>query len=140
MYLAAAIFFALALVCSGQSASITATLAGQIVSEGFIQWNVSVSSVYGFVKPLLIDHRIACLTSLDNETPRPYSIDDSRCRGRKERNFQHAGYLTSHSEHRITLRHVPLDMVDIVKVGDASQTTTANRLYQRRQCSRDESR
>ncbi len=31
-------------MCSGQSASITATLAGQIVSEGFIQWSVSVSS------------------------------------------------------------------------------------------------
>ncbi|KLO20492.1 natural resistance-associated macrophage protein [Schizopora paradoxa] len=37
----AALIFALALVCSGQSASITATLAGQIVSEGFIQWSVS---------------------------------------------------------------------------------------------------
>ncbi|KAH8120590.1 Nramp-domain-containing protein [Phellopilus nigrolimitatus] len=37
----AAIVFAIALVCSGQSASITATLAGQIVSEGFIQWRIS---------------------------------------------------------------------------------------------------
>ncbi|KAH8120595.1 Nramp-domain-containing protein [Phellopilus nigrolimitatus] len=37
----AAIIFAIALLCSGQSASITATLAGQIVSEGFIQWKVS---------------------------------------------------------------------------------------------------
>ncbi|KAG2117911.1 natural resistance-associated macrophage protein-domain-containing protein [Suillus discolor] len=38
---AAAVIFALALVCSGQTASITATLAGQIVSEGFISWNIS---------------------------------------------------------------------------------------------------
>ncbi|KAG2156502.1 natural resistance-associated macrophage protein-domain-containing protein [Suillus bovinus] len=38
---AAALIFALALVCSGQTASITATLAGQIVSEGFILWNIS---------------------------------------------------------------------------------------------------
>lgn len=38
---AAALLFALALVCAGQTASITATLAGQIVSEGFISWNVS---------------------------------------------------------------------------------------------------
>ncbi|KAI5124421.1 hypothetical protein M0805_008305 [Coniferiporia weirii] len=37
----AAIVFAVALVCSGQSASITVTLAGQIVSEGFLQWGVS---------------------------------------------------------------------------------------------------
>ncbi|CEL55932.1 Manganese transporter SMF1 OS=Saccharomyces cerevisiae (strain ATCC 204508 / S288c) GN=SMF1 PE=1 SV=2 [Rhizoctonia solani AG-1 IB] len=37
----AAIMFAVALLCSGQSASITATLAGQIVSEGFIEWRVS---------------------------------------------------------------------------------------------------
>lgn len=41
---AAAIIFALALLCAGQSASITATLAGQIVSEGFINWRTSVSS------------------------------------------------------------------------------------------------
>ncbi|EJF67328.1 Nramp-domain-containing protein [Dichomitus squalens LYAD-421 SS1] len=36
-----AIMFALALLASGQSASIIATLAGQIVSEGFIRWKVS---------------------------------------------------------------------------------------------------
>ncbi|KAI1790908.1 Nramp-domain-containing protein [Ganoderma leucocontextum] len=36
-----AILFALALLASGQSSSIIATLAGQIVSEGFIRWRVS---------------------------------------------------------------------------------------------------
>lgn len=36
-----AIIFALALLCAGQSASITATLAGQVVSEGFLQWNIN---------------------------------------------------------------------------------------------------
>ena len=39
---AAAILFALALLASGQSSSIVATLAGQIVSEGFIRWRLSV--------------------------------------------------------------------------------------------------
>lgn len=39
---AAAILFALALLASGQSSSIIATLAGQIVSEGFIRWKLSV--------------------------------------------------------------------------------------------------
>ncbi|TFY83316.1 hypothetical protein EWM64_g694 [Hericium alpestre] len=38
---AAAFIFALALLCAGQTASITATLAGQIVSEGFIEWRIS---------------------------------------------------------------------------------------------------
>ncbi|GJE87733.1 NRAMP metal ion transporter [Phanerochaete sordida] len=38
---AAGIIFALALLSSGQSSSITATLAGQVVSEGFIEWRVS---------------------------------------------------------------------------------------------------
>ncbi|KAF8168258.1 natural resistance-associated macrophage protein [Crassisporium funariophilum] len=38
---AAALIFALALVCAGQTSSITVTLAGQIVSEGFIEWKVS---------------------------------------------------------------------------------------------------
>ncbi|KAJ3785276.1 natural resistance-associated macrophage protein-domain-containing protein [Lentinula aff. detonsa] len=36
-----AFLFALALVAAGQSSSITATLAGQVVGEGFIEWRVS---------------------------------------------------------------------------------------------------
>ena len=44
---AAAFIFALALLCAGQTASITATLAGQIVSEGFLEWRVSVSDTSG---------------------------------------------------------------------------------------------
>jgi metal iron transporter len=39
---AAALLFALALLSSGQSSSIIATVAGQAVSEGFLQWKVSV--------------------------------------------------------------------------------------------------
>ncbi|KAF9478920.1 Nramp-domain-containing protein [Pholiota conissans] len=37
----AATLFAIALLCAGQSSSIIATVAGQAVSEGFIQWRVS---------------------------------------------------------------------------------------------------
>ncbi|KAF8922260.1 NRAMP family [Mucidula mucida] len=37
----AAFVFALALVCAGQTSGITVTFAGQIVSEGFIQWRIS---------------------------------------------------------------------------------------------------
>ncbi|KAF9229594.1 natural resistance-associated macrophage protein [Gyrodon lividus] len=37
----AAFVFSLALICSGQTASVTATLSGQIVSEGFILWKIS---------------------------------------------------------------------------------------------------
>ncbi|KAH7886220.1 smf Mn2+ and Fe2+ transporter [Phlebopus sp. FC_14] len=37
----AALLFALALLASGQSASIVATVAGQSVSEGFLHWKVS---------------------------------------------------------------------------------------------------
>lgn len=37
----AAFIFALALLCSGQSASITATLAGQIISDDFIAWRTN---------------------------------------------------------------------------------------------------
>ncbi|KAM5539976.1 hypothetical protein V8D89_006479 [Ganoderma adspersum] len=36
-----AVLFALALLASGQSSSVIATLAGQIVSEGFLRWRVS---------------------------------------------------------------------------------------------------
>ncbi|KIM82213.1 hypothetical protein PILCRDRAFT_820595 [Piloderma croceum F 1598] len=38
---AAALLFALALLAAGQSSSIIATVAGQSVSEGFLQWKVS---------------------------------------------------------------------------------------------------
>lgn len=37
---AAALLFAIALLCSGQSATITGTLAGQIVMEGFLRWRL----------------------------------------------------------------------------------------------------
>ncbi|KAJ7596672.1 natural resistance-associated macrophage protein [Mycena floridula] len=37
----AAVTFAISLICAGQSSGITATLAGQIVSEGFIEWRIS---------------------------------------------------------------------------------------------------
>ncbi|TFK76802.1 natural resistance-associated macrophage protein [Pluteus cervinus] len=37
----AGMLFAIALLCAGQTSSITATLAGQIVSEGFIEWKIS---------------------------------------------------------------------------------------------------
>lgn len=43
-YAAAAFLFAFALLAAGQSSSIIATVAGQAVSEGFLQWRVSVSS------------------------------------------------------------------------------------------------
>ena len=36
--------FALALLSAGQSASLVATVAGQIVSEGFLRWRVSVGT------------------------------------------------------------------------------------------------
>ncbi len=39
--LGAAFVFALALILAGQTSGITATLAGQIVSQGFINWRVS---------------------------------------------------------------------------------------------------
>lgn len=38
---AAALLFALALLASGQSASLVATVAGQSISEGFLNWKVS---------------------------------------------------------------------------------------------------
>lgn len=51
---AAAILFALALLASGQSSSIIATLAGQAVSEGFIHWRVSVGHTAVFCSCVLV--------------------------------------------------------------------------------------
>ncbi|KAL0057453.1 Manganese transporter smf1 [Marasmius tenuissimus] len=41
----AATLFAIALLAAGQSSSIIATVAGQAVSEGFLQWRVSVRKI-----------------------------------------------------------------------------------------------
>ncbi|KAL5535896.1 SMF1_2 [Sanghuangporus sanghuang] len=57
---AAAVLFALALLCAGESAGITATLAGQIVSEGFLKWHVSpvirraLTRLIGLVPAMLV--------------------------------------------------------------------------------------
>lgn len=37
---AASVLFAVALLCSGQSSTITGTLAGQVVMEGFLHWHI----------------------------------------------------------------------------------------------------
>jgi manganese transport protein len=37
----ASVLFAAALLCSGQNSTLTGTLAGQIVMEGFLDWHVS---------------------------------------------------------------------------------------------------
>ena len=49
LFEAAAVVFAVALLSAGQTASITATLAGQIVSEGFLEWRVSVCCFLGYL-------------------------------------------------------------------------------------------
>ena len=55
-----AYLFALALMMSGQAASITATLAGQVVSEGFIEWRTTpwkrrlVTRAIGIVPALVV--------------------------------------------------------------------------------------
>ncbi|KZV68667.1 Nramp-domain-containing protein [Peniophora sp. CONT] len=54
------VIFAVALLCAGQTASITATLAGQIVSEGFIEWRVSpvmrriITRLIGLIPSLIV--------------------------------------------------------------------------------------
>ncbi len=49
----AATLFAVALLAAGQSSSIIATVAGQAVSEGFLQWRVSVCSSLHYLPILL---------------------------------------------------------------------------------------
>ncbi|KAI0050579.1 natural resistance-associated macrophage protein [Auriscalpium vulgare] len=56
----AAITFALALLFSGQSASIVATIAGQVVSQGFLRWRVSpflrrfITRVLGLIPSMIV--------------------------------------------------------------------------------------
>ena len=52
---AAATLFAVALLCAGQSASLTATLAGQVVSEGYINWRIGVRCIFSLASEILPD-------------------------------------------------------------------------------------
>lgn len=71
---AAATLFAVALLAAGQSSSIIATVAGQAVSEGFLQWRVSVwlciflaYTITDFCQPIirrLVTRMIAIIPSM----------------------------------------------------------------------------
>ena len=58
----AAVLFALAILCAGESAGITATLAGQVVSEGFLRWHISVRSYTIIPKIRLIEEMFSLLS------------------------------------------------------------------------------
>ena len=64
---ASATVFAVALLCAGQTSSITATLSGQIVAEGFLEWRLSVRTArLPLSDMILTDSRTALLaTSLN---------------------------------------------------------------------------
>ncbi|ELU44506.1 Nramp domain-containing protein [Rhizoctonia solani AG-1 IA] len=104
----AAFLFALALLCSGQSASITATLTGQIVSEGFIEWRISVGC---FFKSLM--HASYIFANLAFGATDYHSVDwsspfDGRCHCcGTSRNRRAFSGLASRSQHCSAICHIP---------------------------------
>ena len=78
--LAFAFFFALALFCSGQSAGITATLAGQVIGEGFMNWKISVSvHIAARTTDSLDNTTIARSPPCPNPIRRDYPFRHMRC-------------------------------------------------------------
>ena len=109
----AALIFALALVCAGQISSITVTLAGQTVSEGFIEWKFSVCityslwSTYSFFSyklafPSTTCHQMYQSNPFRDRSPRRWSQWDqctTRC-------------VTSCIIHRSSIRRFPSHLSD----------------------------
>ena len=112
---AAALLFAISLLAAGQSSSIIATVAGQAVSEGFLQWRVSVS-IYA-VRLLSILSEISCSARRPTSIYQahcPYPVDGSGYRCRPTRNRCSASCLSSRSVDRSPLYHSPVDLSHFV--------------------------
>ena len=124
-YPAAAVIFAVALLCAGQTASITATLAGQIVSEGFIEWRVSVGSRLSITRANLALMYPLALPAADD-----YSNDRARTvhgRGYSSRPIWlelATRCIPSCFVCGPTFRRFPSHHADFVKVGNESQEAT----------------
>jgi manganese transport protein len=57
----ASALFAVALLCSGQSSTITGTLAGQVVMEGFLRWRIPIVARRALTRGLAIAPAVAVL-------------------------------------------------------------------------------
>jgi manganese transport protein len=57
----ASALFAIALLCSGQSSTITGTLAGQVVMEGFLRWRLPLAMRRALTRGLAITPAVAVL-------------------------------------------------------------------------------
>lgn len=120
---AAGIIFALALLSSGQSSSITATLAGQVVSEGFIEWRISVSHftrcvqwiplTVGTALPETVDHASHWFSTIYGGSHRRWAAWNqcTACR------------VSGRSFHRSAVRCVPFDLVDLIQICHEGQET-----------------
>ena len=110
--LAAAATFAIALLFSGQSSTIIATVAGQIVSEGFLNWSISVrgsSSAYNISS---IDVKLALPPTYSDTIAKPDPSDGRRSRYGKVRNRPTPCRLPGRTLNRPAVRRVPTDVVD----------------------------
>lgn len=71
---AAAALFALALLCSGQSSTITGTLAGQIVMEGFVQLRLSPAARRVITRAIAIVPAVVVLSLLGESGSMPLLV------------------------------------------------------------------
>lgn len=133
----AAFIFAIALLCAGQSASLVATVAGQIVSEGFLQWRVSVrvsppsptriSSSHGTYLPIL-----ASRAAPSHTTAEPHSFNGSG-RGRGAVGGQRdARRVPGRALPRAPIRHLPARLAHIFAHRDARARSCARTGYAER--------
>ena len=77
--------FAIALLFSGQSSTIIATVAGQIVSEGFLNWSISVRDPSSVRKTSGVDIKLALPSTGSHKIAQFDSGDGCRSRSGKVR-------------------------------------------------------
>jgi manganese transport protein len=71
---AAAVLFALALLCSGQSSTITGTLAGQVVMEGFVRLRLSPAARRMLTRSIAIVPAVVVLSLLGERGTMPLLV------------------------------------------------------------------
>jgi len=110
--LAAGVLFAIALLFSGQSSTIIATVAGQIVSEGFLNWSISVRDSLSVRRISSTDIKLALPPTYHYTVAQFDSSDGCRSRSGKVRNRPTSYCLPGRALDRPTVRNAPTAVVD----------------------------
>lgn len=119
----AALLFALALLASGQSASIVGTVAAQCVSEGFLHWKVSVVLYLLGLLQSLMAVPLAHSASSHYAHPWDYPFRNRRLHCGRKRHKHTARRKSGRLVHRSSIRYFPARLSHVFITLHVSQVT-----------------